>query len=417
MQMQKILIRRLMFKILILAVTATGMPFSVVAQQTTITLPVRELTGREVFEMITAQTDYKFAINTSNFDDNLRVKVIQPQVTVTNILDRLFQGSGMTYAIESKYIVAPIRVSKSQAPAVRHKAKAPATGGILGVITNSITKETMADVCVEFVGTAHRATTDHSGRFLLEGIQPGNYVVRLTIPRYDTVIYRDMLVSAGTTNAVDINIPLAHTQGEKSASMLPVAGNEDQAGIAPAHTYVLTEANEELPLRHPRAAIKSNILHYAAATPNIGVEFGLAPRWSLDIALGMNPGKFDRNDGSLRHWYIQPEGRYWFRRVFEGHFIGLHGSALQFDLNDTRIGMIKDFRGKRYEGHAIGAGVSWGYHLPIGARWSMEFGLGVGYLYMDYREYEGVESSAYKRNNDKHYFGPTKVSISLMFML
>lgn len=43
-----------------------------------------------------------------------------------------------------------------------------------------------------------------------------------------------------------------------------------------------------------KAAIKTNILYDATATVNLGVEIGLAPRWTLDISGNYNAGRCPR---------------------------------------------------------------------------------------------------------------------------
>lgn len=62
-----------------------------------------------------------------------------------------------------------------------------------------------------------------------------------------------------------------------------------------------------------KVALKSNLLYDATTTMNLGLEFGLARKWTLDVPVNYNPWKPD-NGRRLRHWGIQPEVRYWFVR-------------------------------------------------------------------------------------------------------
>ena len=62
-----------------------------------------------------------------------------------------------------------------------------------------------------------------------------------------------------------------------------------------------------------KVALKSNLLYDATTTMNLGLEFGLARKWTLDVPVNYNPWKLD-NGRRLRHWGIQPEVRYWFVR-------------------------------------------------------------------------------------------------------
>lgn len=50
-----------------------------------------------------------------------------------------------------------------------------------------------------------------------------------------------------------------------------------------------------------KVALKSNLLYDATATMNLGLELGLARKWTLDIPVNYNPWK--PSDGKrLRHW-------------------------------------------------------------------------------------------------------------------
>ena len=68
--------------------------------------------------------------------------------------------------------------------------------------------------------------------------------------------------------------------------------------------------------------IKTNLISDAALSPNLGVEIGLAPKWSLDLSGQLN--LWSLRGHKWRHWLAQPEARYWFCHRFQGHFLGLH---------------------------------------------------------------------------------------------
>ena len=80
-----------------------------------------------------------------------------------------------------------------------------------------------------------------------------------------------------------------------------------------------------------KVALKSNLLYDATATMNLGLEFGLARKWTLDIPVNYHPWK--PADGKrLRHWGVQPEVRYWFCERFNRTFMGLHGHYAEFNV-------------------------------------------------------------------------------------
>ena len=71
----------------------------------------------------------------------------------------------------------------------------------------------------------------------------------------------------------------------------------------------------------------------------------------------------------------------------------------------------------RYEGWATGIGISYGYTWILGKRWNLEANIGAGYIYTKYDKYECKTCGRFKGNQKKHYFGPTKAGISLIYII
>lgn len=85
-----------------------------------------------------------------------------------------------------------------------------------------------------------------------------------------------------------------------------------------------------------RMAVKSNLLADALASPNIGVEFLVSPRWTLDIAAHYQP--FAPRDGRRwKHWLLQPEARRWLCTPFAGHFLGVHALGGRFNVGGVHL--------------------------------------------------------------------------------
>ena len=79
-------------------------------------------------------------------------------------------------------------------------------------------------------------------------------------------------------------------------------------------------------------AVKTNLLTDIAASPNLGIEIGLAPKWSLDVTGEIND--WDINRHKWKHWFVQPEARYWLCETFGGHFFGLHAIGGQYNFGN-----------------------------------------------------------------------------------
>jgi hypothetical protein len=169
-------------------------------------------------------------------------------------------------------------------------------------------------------------------------------------------------------------------------------------------------------------AVKTNALYWATATPNLGLEVALAPRWTVDLSGGYNPWTFSDNM-KWKHWLVQPEVRYWLCEKMGGHFFGfhLHGGQYNvgnidadFKLAGTDFSRLKDHR---FEGWFAGAGVSYGHAWMLGRHWSLEAEIGLGYAYTRYDSYQCPEcGSRLEEGKNHNYFGPTKAAVNLVYV-
>jgi len=195
-------------------------------------------------------------------------------------------------------------------------------------------------------------------------------------------------------------------------------------------------------------AVKSNILYDATTTINLGVEFALTDKLTLDISGNYNPWSFPQKetdirgavvseyDAKFKHIMLQPELRWWLCERFHGHFVGVHahyanynvggltflpdgfGEHKDTDLNSETYGQYIDgIQNNRFQGWLGGAGLSYGYHLILNTRFSLEFTLGVGYAYLSFDKYPCADCGEKISSSTMHYVGPTKAGISAIFML
>ena len=177
-----------------------------------------------------------------------------------------------------------------------------------------------------------------------------------------------------------------------------------------------------LPATAQNVALKSNLLYDATLSPNLGVEIGLAPRWTFDLSGNFNLWTVG-NGHKWRHWLVQPEARYWFCQRFAGHFIGLHALGGQYNAGKLDLPfkfLGTDFRrlkDRRYEGWGVGAGVAYGYAWPLSRHWNIEAELGVGWIYTRFDAYPCAECGTRLATDRPHnYFGPTKLAVNLEYV-
>ena len=83
-----------------------------------------------------------------------------------------------------------------------------------------------------------------------------------------------------------------------------------------------------------KLAVKTNALYWGTATPNLGLEYAMADRWTLELEGGYNPWTFDSEKNmKIKHWLVSPEVRYWFCESFLGHFVGINGNYTLFNIS------------------------------------------------------------------------------------
>lgn len=171
-----------------------------------------------------------------------------------------------------------------------------------------------------------------------------------------------------------------------------------------------------------KVAVKTNLLSDAFMNVNLGMEVGLAPKWTLDVTGEFN-GWMLSHGRRWKHWSLQPEARYWFCDRFGGHFVGVHLHGGQYNIGGfngiynflgTDARKLKD---SRYQGWFGGGGISYGYAWILGHHWNLEAEIGFGYSYTRYDRFECVGCGRQVESGKlHHYVGPTKAAINLVYI-
>ncbi|MBR5856685.1 MAG: DUF3575 domain-containing protein [Bacteroidales bacterium] len=163
-------------------------------------------------------------------------------------------------------------------------------------------------------------------------------------------------------------------------------------------------------------AFKTNLLYDALITPNVGVEFYLGRRWSIA--------------GNWMYAWWKSDPKSWYHRVYggdlelrkyfgyksslkplQGWHIGLYGQIVTYDFEWGARGYLGD----RW---SYAGGVAVGYSTPIAKRLNLDFNLGLGYLWGEYKEYLPIDDCyVWQVTKDRHWFGPTKAEVSLVWLI
>lgn len=166
--------------------------------------------------------------------------------------------------------------------------------------------------------------------------------------------------------------------------------------------------------------IKSNLLYWGTTTPNFGLEMAAGNRHTAQVFFGLNPWKQSGGDhSSLRHWMVMPEYRYWFNQNFDGWFLGAHALGGQYNVGGVRFpfGLLKGLRNHRYEGWYAGGGITAGKQWILSRHWNLEASIGLGYIHTKYDKFECGTCGEKLKSAHKNYVGPTKVALSLIYLI
>lgn len=162
-------------------------------------------------------------------------------------------------------------------------------------------------------------------------------------------------------------------------------------------------------------AVKTNLLYDVALVPNVGLEFYLGQGWSIS---GNWMYAWWKNDTRHRYWRIYGGeldirkyfGRKAAEKPLQGHHLGVYAQGLTFDFETGGKGYLSNF--------SYGFGLEYGYSLPVAKRLSIDFGLCIGYGGGKYKVYEPEDDCyVYKETKQRHWFGPTRAEISLIWLL
>lgn len=185
--------------------------------------------------------------------------------------------------------------------------------------------------------------------------------------------------------------------------------------------------NEDIPSGGQKPfcmALKTNLFYDAALVPNIGAEFHLGRGWSVGASWMYAWWKSDRRHNYWRTYGGELDVRKYFGRragdkPLTGHHIGLYLQALTYDFELGGKGYLGGKPGGTLLDKAsYGAGIEYGYSLPVTRRLNLDFGIGVGYLGGEYMVYDPADTHyVWKQTRQRHWFGPTKAEVSLVWLL
>jgi hypothetical protein len=332
------------------------------AQRVEVTFPQEEMTISAAFRHIERQTPFRFAFT----DDRLNVNTIAylpaRTYTVAAAVDRVLSGTGYGYSQRQNHFIIvprterqPLRVEPQQWQIDRIERR------------------------------------DVAG-FLPE-----------TRRTPDSVYYRTVVEPEAEGFVLDVGDKSFWTPGKR------------MDGVAVSADFQTAER-----WQRSKFALKTNLVSdIAGLAPNLHAELGLGKRTTFEMGVAFNGWNLEgtpENNRKMIHGIASGEFRYWTCERFNGHFFGVHAFGGFYNVSGHDIPMLfeKEFR---YEGTGFGAGISYGYVLPIATRWNVEFNVGVGMMSMKYDKFGCEKCNDLVGSFSKTTFAPTRLGATLVFVI
>lgn len=340
-------------------------------QESLVRMPAGEATVEQVIEQIQSQTGIMVGVNHRNFDVSRKIRVGTAGVSTEQLLEMMVAGTDHTYIRRGKHAIIVAQPKKKAARPVAAVVPSGNPGSPAETVTGA--PQTAAE------------TTEPEA----EWVPPIGFEMELPEGEQPRVRTWEEILS-------------------KQSDQVFSFSTQDPA--------VFTK----LPDKYPWFAIKTNLLGAATLAPNLGVEVAMGRKTTLELTGGFNRwhrnGTFEDNK-KLIHTWIQPEFRWWFCERFNGHFVGVHALGANYNISQHNIPFINFKKQYRYQGYAVGAGVSYGYGLMLSRTVGMEFTLGFGAVWLKYDRYDCVKCADEKEKFTKTHFAPTKAGVSFVIVL
>jgi len=168
----------------------------------------------------------------------------------------------------------------------------------------------------------------------------------------------------------------------------------------------------------PYFAVKTNIVNSFSSTLNLGIEYRVAKNVTFNTSVNWNPWTFNTEENTkFKFLLFAPSVRYWSCESFNGHFFGIHGHYAYYNVGSLPVVPFREALNEyRFEGQLAGAGLSYGYHIILGSRWSLDAEIGIGYARLWYDKYPCQTCSKVLSNDNKNYWGLTRAGLNLVYL-
>ncbi len=269
--------KRMVFKRLILMLTiALFSSTQLFAQETKVSLDVKETSLREVFRDIETQTGFTFLYSNNIVDVSKKVTVSVSAVSLNQALDEVLKGQEVSYRIEGKQIVlSPIQVDSTKAT--------PQKITVSGVIKDASSQETLPGVNIMIKGTTQGTSSDFDGNFRIE-ISAAEPILIFSFVGYNT-----QEVSVGGRAVINV---LLEPESKRLDEVIVIGyGSESKRLLTGSIGAISTEGMQERPIQSIDNVMQGQTpgVHIVQNSGTPGGAMSVRIRGNSSISAGSQP--------------------------------------------------------------------------------------------------------------------------------
>lgn len=155
-------------------------------------------------------------------------------------------------------------------------------------------------------------------------------------------------------------------------------------------------------------AVGSDVIALASTRINAELSMTLDRTRSLHATVHYSPFVFSDNT-RFQNLTLLVGWRLWARETYAGAFIGTHALASRYHVGNI-------WNRYRYDGRALGGGISFGKAYALAPRWNAEWEIGGAVVWTSSAKYASKKCGTPCGKKEGVYLTPTKVSASLIYL-
>ena len=170
-----------------------------------VTLELKDESLQSAFRKIEEQTDFRFAYNRKQIDDQRNLSIVRADYTLRNALNLILSGTKLSFRqVNNKIVIlgenenASIEMSRE----MRKILAAAADGSLRGKITNE-KDEPLSGASVVIISLGKGSAANASGEFNITGIKPGKYKVEVSALGYQSST-SEVTITDGGAQTLDV---------------------------------------------------------------------------------------------------------------------------------------------------------------------------------------------------------------------